>query len=245
MFGLLLAALLTFTDPMGDAHGDGSYVLPTRPGVSADALDLREFQVEPGQHGLAFRVSFGAAQNPWQLPSGFSAGVTDIFVKGGLGGRNDLPDLNLRVNEGWQYHLRVSGAAATLDQVDADGKTLTAMPAPQVTLEGTSLLIQTTIPKGNYGYWVTSSVYSPLSERGLLVPTAQAGVGHLTTARNNPPVPVDVLAPEGDYMVYTTGRLLPVGATRDNRPVVLGLVGGLGILLTILATWRIVRGSRR
>lgn len=247
MFGLLpaLAALFTFTDPVGDAHGDGSYVLPTRPAVSADALDLREFQVERGQMGLTFRVSLGATQNPWQLPSGFSAGITDIFVKGNLGGVNELPDLNLRVSEGWQYHLRVSGAGASLEQAQPDGKSTEPMTAPQVKLQGTTLLISTVIPPGNYGYWVTSSVYTPLSELGYMLPTAQVGPGNLTTARPNPPVPVDVLAREGDDGAYSTGRFAPVGQGRDFRPVVLSVLGGLGLLLTVLASLRVWRGGRR
>lgn len=245
MFGPLLAALIfTFTDPIGDAHGDGSYVLPTRPPMTAEALDLREFTAEQNGDTMTFRVSFGAMQNPWQLPGGQSAAVTDIFVKTGLGGANTLPDLNLSVNEGWQYHVRVAGDRATLDAAADDGQDITPQDPPQVSVEGTTLVIKTSIPAGQHGYWLTSSVYSPLSRSGLLVPGPQAGPAALSTARTNPPVPVDVLAPEGEYTVYTTRVLEPVGRARDLRPILLGVLGGLSVLLTVLATVRVWRTSR-
>lgn len=245
MFGPLLAALtFTFTDPIGDAHGDGSYVLPTRPAVSADALDLREFTAQRQGKTMTFRISFGSMQNPWNLPGGSSAGVTDLFVKAGLGGANDLPDLNLSVNEGWQYHIRVAGGHASMESAGADGKALTPQDPPQVSVEGTTLVISTSIPAGKYGYWLTSSFYTPFSKTGLLLPSAQAGPSALSTARANPPVPVDVLAPEGDYTVYTTRVLAPVGRARDIRPLLLFGLGGLGVLLTVLATLRLWRTRR-
>ena len=246
VFGPLLAALtFAITDPIGDAHGDGTYVLPTRPALSADALDLREFTAQTDGKTMTFRVSFGAMQNPWQLPGGQSAAVTDIFVKTGLGGANTLPELNLNVNEGWQYHIRVAGGHASMESAGADGKALTPQDPPQVSVEGTTLVISTSIPAGKYGYWLTSSFYTPFSKTGLLLPSAQAGPSALSTARANPPVPVDVLAPEGDYTVYTTRVLAPVGRARDDRPLLLGGLGGLGVLLTVFSTLRLWRSGRQ
>lgn len=235
---LLLAALFTFTDPTGDAHGDGSYVLPGRPPLNADALDLREFQAVPETGGLTFRVSLGAMQNPWNLPSGYSAGVTDIFVKSALGGVTTLTDLNLRVKSGWQYHVRVSGASTSLQQVQADGQTITELPRPEVAVEGTTLVIRTVIPPANYGYWVTNSLYSPFKPLGLVTPSNQADPGTLSAARANPAVPVDVLAPAEDYSAYSTGILAPVGQTRDARPWLLGGLALLGLVTAGMATFR-------
>lgn len=246
VFGPLLAALtFTITDPIGDAHGDGTYVLPTRPALSADALDLREFTAQTDGKTMTFRVSFGAMQNPWQLPGGQSAAVTDIFVKTGLGGANTLPELNLNVNEGWQYHVRVAGETATLDNVAADGKDISRQSPPQVSVEGATLVVKTDIPAGKYGYWLTSSVYSPLTRTGLLAPGTQAGPAALSTARTNAPVPVDVLAPEGDFTAYTTHTLAAVGRARDDRPLLLGGLGGLGVLLTVSSTLRLWRSGRQ
>ncbi|WP_043802100.1 glucodextranase DOMON-like domain-containing protein [Deinococcus gobiensis] len=239
---LLSAALFSLTDPAGDAHGDGRYVLPSRPPVSAEAVDLRRFQAAEQGRGMRFTVDYGAAQNPWNLPSGFSAGVTDIFVKTGRGGLEPLSDLNLRAAGGqWQYHLRVSGAGATLEEVPEGAATPTRLADPAVRLSGTSLIIDAAVPPGRYAYWVTSSVFSPLTPDGLLRPGTDAGPGQLQATRTGAPVPVDVLAPAGDLQAYEKGTLAAQGEVRDPRPLLLTGLGALGLLLTAAATlwlWR-------
>ena len=99
----LLAAQITVTDPAGDARGDGGYVLPTRPAITAEMLDLRAFTADSTGETMRFTISFGQMGNPWNAPGGFSAGVTDIFVKGALGGQQVLADTGLRVRGqgGW------------------------------------------------------------------------------------------------------------------------------------------------
>lgn len=226
-----------FADPPGDAHGNGGYVLPSRPAVQADALDLREFQVQGTP--LTFRVSYGSLQNPWNLPSGFSAAVTDIFVRTGTEGVKELPDLGLNVAGGWTYHVRVTGAGATLQQATLQEGTakLTTLAVPQVTHEGTTLVIATQIPAGQYAYWVTSSVYTPLSPRGVLASSLQAGPGNLQITSPGDPAATDVLAPAEDRSAYSTHTLNSVGQVQDWRPLTLGATGVLGLLLTVLATW--------
>ena len=241
---LLSAAAFLFADPAGDAHGDGGYILPTRPAYSADALDLREFRAEPGGNTMRFTVGFGGTGNPWNLPSGFSSGVTDIFIKGGLGGDNKLDDLGLRAQSGgWQYHLRVSGAGSTLERFEEGGDQATAMPAPEVRMEGTNLHIASEIPAGEYSYWVTSSVYSPLSADGVLRPSTQSTPTALQAGRPGSPAPVDVLASPTDRLAYSSGQLASVGQGRDQRPLWLTGLGAVGLLLTLLTTARLWRGG--
>jgi hypothetical protein len=265
---MLFAALFSYPDPAGDARGDGGYVLPTRPAISADALDLREFRAEAlgkaaktplpllqgttnSSTGMRFTVGLGRIENPWGLPSGFSAGVTDIFVKSPLGTVRTLGNLGLNVRGagGWQYHVRVTGAGATLEGLPTEqGGTAASlnqkpvpMAAPSVRIEGTNLVIDAAIPPGQYAYWVTNSVYSPLSSDGILRPTTGADSSALQASRASAPAPVDVLAASDDTAVYTLDTLAPVGETRDSRTLLLAAVGGAGLLLTTLATvlvWR-------
>ncbi|MFC5847426.1 glucodextranase DOMON-like domain-containing protein [Deinococcus petrolearius] len=239
---LLSAALFSFADPAGDPRGDGRYVLPSRPPVSAEALDLRRFQAGAQGSGMRFTVDYGAVQNPWGLPSGFSAGVTDIFVKTGRGGLDTLSGLNLRAAGGrWQYHLRVSGAGATLEEVPEGSSTPIRLADPAVRRSGTSLVVDAAVPPGEYAYWVTSSVFSPLTPDGLLRPGTDAGPAQLQAPRANVPVPVDVLAPAGDLQAYVAGTLAAQGEVRDRRPLILTALGALGLVLTALATlllWR-------
>ncbi|WP_233218641.1 glucodextranase DOMON-like domain-containing protein [Deinococcus arcticus] len=242
----LLAPTTTLSDPAGDARGDGGYVLPTRPALSPDMLDLRAFSAQPQGEGMRFTVSFTALGNPWNLPSGYSAGVTDIFVKGPLGGQQVLADTGLRVRGqgGWAYHLRVTGNGATLVRADSQGA-LTRLPAPGVQVSGTSLVIDAAVPPGTHGYWVTNSVFTPLSASGVLRPVTQSGPTLLQAGRAQAPTPVDVLAPAGDAQVYSALTLAPVGETRDWVSLTLIGLGVGGLLLTVLATvtvWRRLAG---
>ncbi|OLV18358.1 glucodextranase DOMON-like domain-containing protein [Deinococcus marmoris] len=244
---LLTASLLTVPDPAGDARGDGGYILPRQPAVTEDALDLRSFSAAPQTvatqaTGMRFTVSFGQIGNPWNAPSGFSAGVTDIFIKTGPGGQTALADTGLRARSGgWHYHLRVTGYGSTLERTDDAGEQTERLTAPTVQIEGTGLVIDAAVPAGSYAYWVTSSVYSPLSAGGVLKPTGSTGPGSLQTGRADAPTPVDVLAPAGDTRAFTDGTLAPVGDTRDRASLILAVLGGLALLATVAATvaiWR-------
>ncbi|MFT2720169.1 glucodextranase DOMON-like domain-containing protein [Deinococcus sp. A31D244] len=242
----LLASQLTIADPAGDARGDGGYILPTRPAVTAEMLDLRAFAADSSGDTMRFTVSFGQMGNPWNAPSGFSAGVTDIFIKGALGGQQVLADTGLRVREqgGWQYHLRVTGTGATLHEANTLG-TLTTRAAPTVQVQGTSLIIDAAVPAGNYGYWVTNSVYTPLSAGGLLKPGPGTQPTALQAGRTGAPTPVDVLAAAGDTQAFTNDTLAAVGETRDWVSIALIVLGGLGLLITVIATAVVWRGPSR
>lgn len=242
---LLFAATLTIPDPAGDARGDGSYRIPARPALTEDALDLRAFTAARNGKGMRYTVGFGQIGNPWNAPSGFSAGVTDIFVKTDLGGQQTLADTGLRArgNGGWQYHLHITGFGSTL--TGSDGKTTRPLPAPTVSISGTNLVIDAQIPAGSYAYWVTSSVYSPFSTDGLLRPTTAGGPLVLQAGRHNLPTPVDVLAPTPDERVFTEDTLAPVGQTQDRTTLVLGALGLAGLLLTTFATIAVWRRTGR
>lgn len=232
-----MPAPLILSDPAGDAHGNGSYQLPSQPQpLSPDALDLRQVSIDGDP--LVFRVSFGAVQNPWDLPSGYSAGVTDIFVKTNQEGLKTLPDLGLQVAGGWRYHIRVNGAEASLEAlegnlVEGTPTKLIALARPTVHLEGTTLVIQTQIPAGNYGYWVTSSVYSPLSPRGLLMPSDSISPTQLRTSTLHDPTPVDVLAT--DNTAYITRVLEPMGNSAWITMAPAWGAGMFGLVISLIA----------
>ncbi|MFC3832275.1 MULTISPECIES: glucodextranase DOMON-like domain-containing protein [Deinococcus] len=246
MLSLLTAAMLTIPDPAGDARGDGGYVLPTRPAISQDTLDLRSFSAQPQGQGMRLTVAFGQLGNPWNAPGGYSAGVTDIFVRTGFGGQSVLGDTGLRVRgaSGWQYHVRVTGFGTTLKTVTEDGRDVRALPAPTMRVSGASLVIDAAIPPGTYAYWVTNSVYSPLSADGVLRPTTGGGASALQAGRADAPVPVDVLAPAGDLGAYTDFTVAPQGETRNTATLILAGLGLLGLLITLGATIAVWRRGR-
>lgn len=239
MLTLLAVAALSFSDPAGDALGNSAYTLPTRPAVSADALDLRSVDAQPGTEGLTFRVGLGKIENPWQAPSGYSSGVIDIFV-GGPGKSAALPQLRLNTQDGdWLYHAQITGFGTRLEKRE-QGE-VRPLSDPTLSVDGTQLVLETNIPAAEYLYWVTSSVYSPLSADGYLAPSTTTAPTALHSNVANAPVPVDVLAPDGNRSAYDRGELRGVGELKDYRPWILGGVGGLGLLLVLLATTKIWR----
>lgn len=236
---LLTAAALTFPDPAGDARGDGGYILPARPELNERMLDLRAFTAQPVGQGMRFTVALEQIGNPWQAPSGYSAGVTDIYVKTAAGGQRALSGtgLSARSGGGWQYHLRVTGFGATLEEVvDSSANQVRRLSAPTVRLEGSSLIVDAAVPAGKYAYWVTNSIYTPLSADGVLRPSTAQSPLALRVGREGAPTPVDVLAAPGDLLAFTAGTLAPVGQTRGTHTLTLAGLGLLGLALTVGAT---------
>ena len=106
-------------------------------------------------------------------------------------------------------------------------------------MEGPQLVVSTNaLPSGRHAYWVTSSVYTPLSSDGRLHPDPTMNASGLQSAGEGSAVPVDVLAAPGDRRAYTAGVLAAVGQTRDWRLATLAGLGALGLLLTGLSLWR-------
>lgn len=248
------ALLLSVPDPAGDASGDGSYKMSTRPAISEAALDLRLFRAENVGGTLRLSVSFGAIGNPWNAPAGYSGAVLDIFVKTAPGGISDLTGLGLRAagSSGWQEHYRLDGFQVQHfsapqpqgNQTQTASRSLRpvlAPDAPRVTLQGTELIVDTNLKAGEYSYWVTSSLYTPFSPDGTLRPGGDTSASGLRSAREGTPAPLDVLLSGDQKQVYATGILPAVGQIRDTRALtLLGLaVAGLvaAAVLSVLE-WR-------
>ncbi|WP_181392022.1 glucodextranase DOMON-like domain-containing protein [Deinococcus irradiatisoli] len=219
------ALLLSVPDPAGDANGDGSYLLPTRPSLSAAALDLRSFKAENVAGKLRLSTALGAVSNPWNAPTGFSGLTLDIFVKTAPGGARELSGLGLQVPgaSGWQEHYRFNGFSAQHFSADASGRPALQADTPQAQVQGTDLVLDTGLPAGAYSYWVTSSLYTPFSADGILRPGGDTTPSSLRSARAGTPAPLDVLQNGDQKAVYATGILDPVGQTLDPRA--LGLLG--------------------
>lgn len=243
MLELLGTLLFHFTDPVGDARGNGGYIFPTHPNISMAAVDLRKFEVREVDQKLRFVVVLGAIENPWDLPSGYSSGVTDIFVKTRQGKRRQLANLNLQVkgSGGWEYHVRVTGAGATLHHMSNQGRNKRQWKKPTVQIKGSSLIIDTNIPSGEYAYWVTNSLYSPLSPNGFMPHGTRISTTSLQIADRSWPLPVDVLAGADDNSAYQSNTLAPVGEANDWRAWTLFAGGLLGLLIALVATFRLWR----
>lgn len=237
----LAAALLSVPDPAGDVNGDGSYVLPRAlVGGAERALDLRELRAENVNGRLRVTVGMGGAGNPWNAPNGLSAALVDVFVKTGLGGSRELGATGFSTagGTGWQRHYQISGFGVRAWSAAPDG---TVTPGPEdarLTVQGTDLVLDTDVPAGRYSYWVTSSVYSPLTPDGALAPDVTGGPESLVVARAGLPAPVDVLMSGDQARAYVSSVLPENGELRDRRPLVLLGLAALGLVLAVLGTFR-------
>lgn len=235
------AVLLSVPDPAGDTRGDGSYVLPSAlVGGVERALDLRELRAERAANRLRVVVGLGGQGNPWNAPGGLSAAVVDVFVKTGLGGARELGETGFSApaGTGWQRHYQLGGFGVRAWSADASGN-VTALPEPgTLTVRGSELVLDTNLAAGRYSYWVTSSVYSPLTASGVLSPRVSGGPETLVSGRAGQPAPVDVLT-SGDQARAYVSRVLPEnGELRDRRPLLLLVLAAVGLLIAVIATFR-------
>lgn len=145
----LVAALLTATDPVGDAVGDGSLAPPSAAVYRNLApFDLRQVTVTDDPQ-LTLEIEMGSLSDPFDLPLGFSLPVIEVYLSGREGGRNDLlPGSGMRLppEQGWEVAVRLTGEQATAYLVNSGPGGVETAPAA-VTVEGNQLLVSTPFPR--------------------------------------------------------------------------------------------------
>lgn len=238
------AALLIVADPAGDVRGDGSYRLPSAllSGIER-SVDLRELRAENVGGKLRLSVGLGGMDNPWNAPRGFSAVLLDVFVKTDLGGHTELGDSGFRTpaGVGWQRHYQVSGFDTHAWAAGKNGGVQAVTEVPRVSVEGSTVVLDTDLAAGHYSYWVLSRIYSPLTPSGFLAPRVGGDDASLGVERAGLPSPVDVLSPGDQARAYAAQLLPPVGELRDRRPLALLFLAGAGLLTAVFATFRVWR----
>ncbi|MFN8508980.1 MAG: glucodextranase DOMON-like domain-containing protein [Deinococcaceae bacterium] len=244
---MLTATTLLFSvlDPSGDAYGDGRYILPSDlSDAEKKSLDIRSFAVFDRQGVLEFKIGFARLSNALNSPRRFSTPYLDLFIQTGMGGQVHLADTGFETasGTGWQWHIAVTPYKTV---VQRDQRDLTAVESNvQVSVEGSSLVLDTQIPSGSYGYWLTSRVFDPLSQKGYLEPTTETGMRRLFSPVVSSPSPVDVLSLQPAAGLYTKRTLPPVGKMSDPRPQKLLWAGAISLVLTLLASLKILKLKR-
>lgn len=144
-----VAALLTATDPAGDAVGDGSLEPPSAAVYRNLApFDLRQVSLTDDPQ-LTLEIEMGSLSDPFALPLGFSLPVIEVYLSGTEGGRNELlPGSGMRLppEQGWEVAVRLTGEQATAYRVNPGPRGVETAPAG-VTVEGNHLLVTTPFPR--------------------------------------------------------------------------------------------------
>lgn len=240
---LFLATLLTFTDPAGDASGDGSLSYPTAEIFRAPGtMDVRELYVYD-ESSFAFSVSLAQITNPLELPHGFSLPIIEIYVNTReAGGRSELlPGSGMRLPDGvvWNYVFRITGESVELLYADPDTDALVDVSEAYrvtLTLEDTTLFIGTTLPRprhfslygvvGSYDFW------DPTRWRRVRPEAEAFAFGSPSQAASDVRA-VDVLAPsqEAQVAAIQTGILPEIRSPNQQGRWLAMMASGLVVAL--------------
>ncbi len=159
---------LLFTDPVGDAHGDGHLALP--PGMhNSGVLDLRAFEVMASSISVDFKITLASA-----IVEGSGSSITpliDIYIdlngSANAGTLNFLPGRNLAasVTDAWEYALSFTRGRAQLYRTQ-NGGTYTFVDSFAVVMQNgqPSISIPRSILRGNprrWGYQVLVMALNP------------------------------------------------------------------------------------
>jgi hypothetical protein len=140
---LVVAAMMSVTDPAGDVAGDGSLRAPTAAVYrNLTTLDLHNVSVTDDRR-LTLTIELGSLANPFELPLGFSMPVIEVYLGNDEPGRRELlagSGMRLPGGHTWRVALRLTGEEATVYRAtDGDVEEATA----DVVVDGNTLIVQT------------------------------------------------------------------------------------------------------
>lgn len=102
--GPLLAAGVSFEDPVGDDNGPGTYVYPTDAVYTRGSFDLVELELTDKAAAVTVNANL---EDPWGMKVGFATQMVFIFIdtdgKEGSGFAGSLPGLNVTFAPGSEW----------------------------------------------------------------------------------------------------------------------------------------------
>jgi carbohydrate-binding DOMON domain-containing protein len=219
---------LLFSDPVGDDYGLG-YAYP-RAALFAEAgfADLTGFEAFRNGERVVLRVKLNRYPNPGNAPHGFSLATVGIYVHAEAGGNEDLTGSGFKTppGQGWNWAYLLTGWKA--EEHLPDG-TVRAVP---VTKNGDWLELSSSLPPGDYGYYVAVGLYDPFTPWHFR-PVRPGGGAWAIDGPADAPAAVDVLS-QSQIQAYQRGILPPVRAIQNRIPWAL-LSAALGVLFILLA----------
>jgi hypothetical protein len=232
--------LFSLSDPKGDAHGDGGYTLPER--IDEATLDLRTFTAVNQNGQLELRLTMDRVANPENAPNGFSGPAFEVFLAQSRGGVSALGPSGFFApsGRGWQYRVSLNGFQARLEAAPSLEADAPIVP-PTVRVEGSDVVIDTSLPARQYAFWAFVGVYDPLSRDGLRIPVTRWSAGQLASPIEDAPPVVDVLSSEPQVGLYASRTVDAVNEPVSRTDPLL-LTGLLGLCIALATTlWGIVR----
>jgi hypothetical protein len=237
---LLLAALLSLSDPSGDAVGNGSLSPPTAVVFrSQDALDARALEVPKGRT-FGFDLTFAHLSNPWNLPNGFSLPLIEVYLETKEPGQRALlpgSGMHLPASAHWNYAFKLTGDSFQVFQANPAGggpSNISEQAAAKVKTQGNTVVASTNLPlPRHFELYAMVGSYDPFSQTGWRPVARQPSPWAYASKSQKVPV-VDVLASTFALQERAVNSItLPPISTPPgvNR---WPLLMGVGVLLFIL-----------
>ena len=237
---LLVATVLSVSDPAGDAVGDGSLRMPTALVFRTQgAFDARGIEVYDRPE-FSFGVIMEALANPWDLPLGFSLPIIEVYLDaGGEEGQEELlPGSGMRLPEGrsWDFAFRITGDAFHMFQANPGGDPIdvTGDYAAELRVEDDTIGLFTALPRPDrFSLYGMVGGYDPFTESGWRPVLAEPTPFAFSSERQTLPV-VDVIADSFELQV----RAIESGVLPEIRAATAAsgwlVAAGAGLLISLL-----------
>lgn len=244
MIALATAILLSFTDPPGDAYGDGSLQTPTAAvNRTIGALDLTNLELYKDTT-LSFSLIFASLTNPFNLANGFSFPIIEIYIDNleVQGASQLLPgsDMQLPAGSDWNYAFKLSGDAIQIfEAIEENVSDISSKSGAKLTVAGNTLTLQTSLPRPEslklYGM---VGNYSPFTASGWMPTSASSSPwAYWSQTQTSPVVEVVASTVEKQIQAIQSGILpaIEVQRTRVNPWFFVMFTGLFMALLGLIA----------
>jgi hypothetical protein len=238
MIALALTALLSFTDPQGDAYGDGSLQTPTASvNRTVGSLDLTGFELYDTET-LGVSLTFASLTNPFNFPMGFSFPIIEVYIDDPESGGSVtlLPGSDMRLSPGssWDYAFKLSGDYVRVFEASNGIIEITDKSGVKLTTSGNTITLQSSLPRPeNLLFYAVIGNYTPFNETGWMPTSPTSSPWAYWSESQTSPV-VDVLASSIDQqrIAIQTGTLTSTKTqTKPVNPWFFAMFGGITLAL--------------
>lgn len=229
------AALLSLSDPLGDAVGDGSLASPTAESFSDAGLDVRSLNVLEGDT-FTFQLELADLVNR-SMSSPAEGPIIELYLDSEPGGlRTLLPGSGMQISSGWEVAFQIAGGRLRVFMPGNSGGIVDATSSldARLTREGDVLTVTTSLetPRRFSLYGMLGS-YNPFSESGWRNVTREPSPWHFSSPTQSHNV-LDVMVDNPALQARSIERgVLPEIRTsfRSQRWL---LVAAAGVLVALL-----------
>lgn len=232
---LVLATLLTISDPSNDAVGSGTLVPPSSQEFVAGSLDITEFSLLDADD-LTVELKFASLANPFDRVLGFSFPIIEIYIQDNdqsTGATSSLEGSGMFFPKGsfWTYALRLTGDKAEVFSWTSEG--LKSIEPVSVFSQDNTLTIRTRIqtPKALTAYGI-AGYYTPFSSTGWQsISLTPAPWAYSSTNQQSPIVEVISADPQAQVQAINNKVMTAIASSSPPNYWMYVMIAGLALAI--------------